>query len=345
MSLPTTERAIGGFLTLELPLSTGGARRAWGMTDERLAFASATSALRALLMSCKTGDVWLPAYICPKFASAVPPHRLRFYPVGEVLEPDVERLDESLRSGDICLGVDFFGRAPSARFVEFACARQDVLFVEDCAQALDTTAPPWGDWRIFSPRKLLGVADGGVLVPTSRKADPIGIESRPDLSSVGRVLPQLMRFEDTLEFSSEAWHLANQKKELELGLNEGRISRLAWEMLGLLDVEAPAARRRDNFAVLGERLGEWAFFDDPRPRFAPLGFPVLLAEETRDAVRNELIAERIFPAIHWDHLLAPPESFDAEHRLSRRLLTLPCDHRYTPADMERVARVFEKAVG
>ena len=37
----------------------------------------------------------------------------------------------------------------------------DIFWIEDCAQALVPDVP-WGDWQIFSPRKLFGVADGGV---------------------------------------------------------------------------------------------------------------------------------------------------------------------------------------
>jgi hypothetical protein len=49
---------------------------------------------------------------------------------------------------------------------------------------------------------------------------------------------------------------------------------------------------------------------------------------------------RIFCARHWADLPSPAADFPAEHELSRRLITLPCDHRYGEAEMARVADVF-----
>lgn len=153
-------RPVGGFLGLELPFRGEGLRRAWGVTEERLCFADATSALAALLARRPQGRVWLPAYVCPKFATAVPAHRARYYPVGAALTPNVTYLHESLRQDDICIAVDYFGRPPPEDFGSLVAAHPDVLFVEDCAQALDTGARAWGDWRIFSPRNWWGFRMG-----------------------------------------------------------------------------------------------------------------------------------------------------------------------------------------
>lgn len=333
-------RPIGGFLGLELPSRGEGLRGAWGVTEERLCFADATSALAALLAGRPQGQVWLPAYICPKFAAAVPAHRAQYYPSGAALTPDVAYLHERLRQDDVCIAVDYFGRAPPEEFRSLAAARADVLFVEDCAQALDTGAPAWGDWRIFSPRKLVGVPDGGMLVPISAKADSTGIESHPNLNAAERARPQLLRFEDRAEVSNAVWHRANQEKEAASAIGSSRMSRLTWEILGLLDVEPISARRKANFAILAEALGAWALLPDSEPTFAPLAYPVVLPEERRDEVRERLIAERVFPVVHWARLPSPPEAFPDEHRLSRQLLSLPCDHRYEAADMARLAAVF-----
>jgi len=56
-----------------------------------------------------------------------------------------------------------------------------------------------------------------------------------------------------------------------------------------------------------------------------------------------MATERVFCARHWADLPSPGADFPAEHDLSRRLLTLPCDHRYDAADMARVAQAFQAA--
>jgi hypothetical protein len=58
-------------------------------------------------------------------------------------------------------------------------------------------------------------------------------------------------------------------------------------------------------------------------------------EDIRDFVRAGLIAERIYPAIHW-----PLEGSDASPdslNLFRRILTMPIDQRYGHTDLQRCA--------
>lgn len=339
-------RLIGGFLGLELPAGDGGFRKLWGASDERLAFVNATSAFASLLGVAKSGAVWLPAYICPEFSRAVAADRLRYYPLDAELSPRVDVLQRAVRAGDILVGVDFFGRPPGQAFLDFVASHTDVLFVEDCAQAIDTGRPPWGDWRLFSPRKVVGVADGGIMVAHSAKATAMNLCSAvpDDLDAVDFARPQLARFEDTTETLNELWFPMNRAKEKTLPVVNRRISRLTWSILGLLDAETIAQKRRDNFATLASRLAPWAFLADRHPQFVPVGFPVKLPPGLRAHVQEHLYRHRVFPAVHWANLPSPAAEFPDEHALAGSLLTLPCDQRYETAEMERVAALFLEAV-
>jgi dTDP-4-amino-4,6-dideoxygalactose transaminase len=336
-------QAIGGFLGLELPEAVGGLRRLWGVRDEHFAFENARSALAGLISAQEEGTVWFPAYICPELVASAPGDRRRYYPLDTCLSPRVDFLQEMVRAGDLLLVVDFFGRPPGQSFLDYVSAHHDVLFIEDCAQALDTGRPPWGDWRLFSPRKLVGVPDGGLLVPASAKAAAVlpAASVRDGLDAVELARPQLARFEDEEEGAhNQVWHQLNQTKEAALPISNRRISRLGWAILGLLDANAIADRRRRNFATLAALLPQWAFLPEQRPRFVPLGFPVRLAPEQRARVRDHLNRQRVFAAVHWPNLPSPADEFPAEHALSDSLLTLPCDQRYGDAEMHHVAETF-----
>jgi dTDP-4-amino-4,6-dideoxygalactose transaminase len=335
-------RPIGGFLGLELPEANGGLRKLWGVRDEDLAFADARSALASLVAAKEEGAIWLPAYICQELAGSVPSRRLRYYPLDAELSPQVDFLQEEVRSGDLLLAVDFFGCPPKQSFLDYVAAHSDILFIEDCAQALDTGRPPWGDWRLFSPRKLVGVPDGGLLVPCNARAAAVSPAAsvRADLDAVELARPQLARFEDDEAAHNQAWHMMNQAKEAALSISNRRISRLGWAILGLLDAEAIAKKRRRNFAILASRLSDRAFLQVTQPPFVPLGFPVRLPPERRAQVRERLNRRRVFAAIHWTELPSPVDQFPAEHALSESLLTLPCDQRYGDADMQHVAENF-----
>ena len=117
------------------------------------------------------------------------------------------------------------------------------------------------------------------------------------------------------------------------------ISDLTRSVLNNLDLTAVADRRRRNARRLLERLGEFTLFSAEELLMGtPCGVPVLTCDAGR--VVERMAARRVYCARHWADLPSPPAAFAAEHELSRRLLTLPCDHRYGDADMDRVAETF-----
>ena len=164
-----------------------------------------------------------------------------------------------------------------------------------------------------------------------------------DLPPVDLAIPQLMRFEDPDESHNDIWFQLNRAKEDGLSISSRRISRLAWAILGLLDADTIARRRRRNFRHLASRLGPWAFLAETSPRFVPVGFPVRLPSDEREKIRQYLYRQRVLPAVHWSNLPSPPHEFAGEHALASTLLTLPCDQRYGAPEMERVADLFIKA--
>src|SRR5207302_4980229 len=93
--------------------------------------------------------------------------KIRFYHVGRDLEADVSKLNREAVPGDLVVGVDYFGYPVGSALRGLSTTRGDLFFVEDRAQALAPSGDFWGDWCLYSPRKLLGVADGGILVAAS----------------------------------------------------------------------------------------------------------------------------------------------------------------------------------
>lgn len=148
-----------------------------------------------------------------------------------------------------------------------------------------------------------------------------------------------MRFEDEDEKAGARWHEINQSREASEHVSQGRMSRLSRELLTRLQPQPIADRRRENFRILAGKLEQIMFLPDRQPAFVPLGFPVRLRETLRNQVRSDLIAKGIFPALHWIDPPSPP-AFTVAHTLASELLTLPCDQRYQPSDMERLAQIL-----
>lgn len=336
-------RAIGGFLPLE-PCSgarTGGALSLWEITDRNAwKFVNARSALAHLIQAVDAPRLLLPAFICPELALAAREGvSVGYYPLNAGFSPNVDALLGILQPGDCVVGVDYFGRQPESDFRAIVKDRKDVVWVEDRAQALLPASEPWADWVLYSPRKLFGVPDGGILV--SARGDVAPAEySKEDAED--RSLPRVLRRDDALERDNVIWYAAYQEVEARMSVSCEPTSAKALYILSNIDTELVIRRRKQNFDALAEHLAEFALFRERADDFVPFGFPVRV--RNRDRLLKSLSDRRIFAPRYWPHLPSNPAMFPAEHALSRELLLLPCDQRYDDEDMRTVAAEFRGAL-
>lgn len=332
---------IGGFFALEIPMVAGGLLQSWGQGLPLACFSNARSALSALIVAERPRKVWLPAFLCGALAEAVPEALLQYYPVGISLTPQVSALG-GVQDGDMLVGINYFGFCPASEFIDFVAAHPAVLFVEDCAHCLAPEPAAWGDWRLFSPRKLMGVADGGVLV-AMREGRRVPQPSAAQVSPASQWLAPMLRFEDESGLQAAFGHPANQAKEMAMKVSDTAMTRLSRVLLSVTDPQPLIQRRRSNFLALEAQL-EHLMLPLNRPGgCAPFSFPIQLKEEQRDHVLELLHQQHIYAAVHWRDLPSPAELFSVEHRLSRQLISLPCDHRYGTEDMSRVIQSLIQA--
>ena len=334
---------IGGFLGLE-PAGCGDLLSYWGARDAP-GWVNATSALAALVTRLRPRRVWLPGYICAELVGAVPPQARRFFPLTDDLCPDIAALKRELVPGDMVLAVNMFGCAPGPAWRDFVAAHPGVSFVEDCAQTLETGEAAWGDWRLYSPRKLVGVPEGGLLVPISARAEARAPHIHPDMAlqvdqrpgCQTRLAPLLARQDAPQD--NALWHPLHQAAEASHRISAAPMSLLARDMLSRLDPAAMITARKRNYAHLSRVLGGHALWPETDPQFAPSGFAVRVAAQRRAGVLAHLHGHKIFAAVHWRDIPAPA-GFVADHARAASLITLPCDHRYGVGEMQTVAEVF-----
>ena len=158
-------KKVGGFFALHEPdcgLPKESILFRWTNGRAFTAFSLARSAFAALVDKISPRAVWLPAYTCGSLIAASWQERARYYRLREGFEPDVASLERDVVPGDMVLAVDFFGFPPGPGLMQFVRRRRDLLYVENRAHALDPGVEPWADWTLYSPRKLLGVADGEI---------------------------------------------------------------------------------------------------------------------------------------------------------------------------------------
>ncbi|WPZ36034.1 hypothetical protein T8K17_07790 [Thalassobaculum sp. OXR-137] len=336
---------IGGFFGLEppdRPRADGGVLARWTQGEDWLGFHNARSAFAHLVRGLAPGTVWLPSYLCADMDAGAGP-AIRRYGVGPVLDLDDAAFEAALAPGDLVVAVAYFGAPVCRRLRDLALRRPDVTWLEDRAQALSVPIEDDipGAWRLFSPRKLLGTAEGGLLVgPVSGLPMP-SLTLPPvehDAAAEARAAAA------TRDHIAEAYrrYVAIERDHAVADLAmSGRTRRI----LAAASPDDMARRRRENLAILDARLDRYAapVVERLRGSAAPFGYPLLLADG-RDAVAARLAADGVFCAVHWRALGAAETADPVATRLRDGMLTLPLDHRYGPEDMTGLADRVRQAL-
>lgn len=306
------------------------------------------AALLEMLSSRRRTRLWLPAYFCHdvaaywrRFANVLyyDDEPRRPHPVWSTLRPAAE---------DVVLAVNYFGVREPAPWYEWRRQHPCVL-VEDHPH--DPMAP-WArrsraDYAIASLRKTLPVSDGGLLwsprglplPPPPRARGQRGAKLKDAamdlkaayLSGDGDQRTKLrfralqMRGEERLKTAPIAAVIPHSRRFLAKG------SPQAWR-----------EQRERNVRRLLELLDGWRpaeplFTRWPRGS-VPLGAVLVFRRHAgRDRYRELLRRNNVYCPVHWE---AARSSSAAARDLAARILTIPADQRYMPADMDIIASLL-----
>ena len=307
-----------------------------------LRVANARSAFFLIGQTFHPRKVWLPSYLCEAvvrgFQAAKVP--MEFFPVNDRLLCENTEWLEHVQRGDLVLRINYFGFLNMDPVFGEAISR-GALIVDDAAQALLTEGI--GDsasFVVYSPRKFIGVPDGGFLVsmiPTPREWPTL--QPVPTVWWLETFSAAQLRRDFDLGNGSRDWFSKFQSAEQTAPTGPFAMSEFSGHLLDhAYDFSTITLNRRANYLQLLKHLQDFALFQELPVGVVPLGFPVRLHD--RDVVRQELMREQVFPPVHWALNGLVPDSFVASHSLAREIMTLPCDQRYDGNDMRRVSEVF-----
>lgn len=323
-------------------------------------------AIRYLRQS--TGDardgVLLPAYLCHSMIQPFREQGLRvgFYPVADDLTIDPVAISERVESATLgVLVMHYFGFGQRDGLV--AALKEDhpqVSIIDDRTHMLctDLSAGEIGSTtaiRVYSPRKWGPFPDIGLVV-------------WPSASAVSDVLPRSA--DGAYDFGFASWRLAGvMLRSLYFALPVEPVRRTSLGPFQRADEllnrrvrvcrASPISRylwhhwqwseafraRRANYQYL---LDHWTA-TDVTPLYqklpavvCPLGFPVRTAE--REQLRRRLIAQQVFPSIHWVRPAdVPAQEFPGAAALAEEELTIPIDQRYTLQHMDHILETVRQA--
>ncbi len=318
---------MGGFFGLELPAGAPcphpeGALCAW--------VSSGRAAFECLLRGhpAPIRRVWVPRFTCDTVLQPLARLGLAVarYACTAQLEPLLPAIFEP---GDAVLLTDYAGlTGPAvARAAAALQARGLPVFVDATTSFFAEPLP--GVPTFYSPRKFMGVADGGIACAPYAIPLPHG----QDVSAArSRVLLE------RLEGGALAALPASEEAEAELQAAPRRMSALTRALLLSMDYPAIAAARCRNYRQLHAALAELNHLELPaEPPCAPMCYPLVSAIP---GLRDALIDAGIALPLFWPEVLEACEPDSTEHCLARRLLPLPLDQRYGGADMERLLRLI-----
>lgn len=310
---------IGGYFELELHKGEHYHKSALRLNSTRSCF-------EYILLARKYTKVYIPYYTCEVMLQPLHRHHIayEFYHINENLEPE-EVIQ--LRNDEAYLYTNYFALKQSC--VERLASIYKKQLIVDNAQAFFAPRIAGID-TFYSPRKFVGVPDGGYLY-----TDVIMEQDLPMDKSYDRMPHLLLRIEEGAEKGYSFFKKADDSLN---DLPMRKMSVLTDRILGNIDYETIKRQRRRNFETLQKILCSsnrysWELSDD----VVPMVYPYYTTDKS---LRNHLIRNKVFVATYWPNVLEWCSPEDTEYALYNHILPLPIDQRYGEKNMSRVVELI-----
>lgn len=316
--------AMGGYFELELA-------RGHHPFPHAHAYNSARSAFQAILQARRSRRVFMPFYLCSVMHDAARSAGVEVVNYHLTQSLELQRLP-SLNAEDALLYVDYFGL--KTHYIKSTLVeRYRKGLIVDNSQAF-FSAPVDGIASLYSPRKFVGVPDGGLLLNAPSTLDRPTAEK-----SVSRFDALLGRLSD----GPEAYYSDFLQGEHSLGVEGVRgMSRATYRLLDSIDYASVRNRRIENFSHLHNALSlfntaSWI----PGEPCAALCYPLMMKDAAQAlGLRDALRRERIFVPCYWREVLDDAASPALERDMCGRLLPLPIDQRYGTDELDRMTALI-----
>ena len=315
---------------------------------------SGREAIRYLLKHLKTENkkVLLPAFTCH---SVIAPfihenYKITYFNILQNLEPDERDFIKKVQNikPAIVLFHRYFGfdTLRSLRGIIKEIRKQNFILIEDISQGmLSKLSNANPDFYVASLRKLFPVLDGGILIENTKKiiydSEPLKENSRMVDYKIQAFKQKLLYMERNVGSKEDFLKLFRISEELLDNSTEiFGMSTYSKDILKNINITDVIKNRRANFNYLTKNLGDnnnvSLIFNNCRKSVTPLYCPILV--HNRKAMQKKLAKNHIYAPILW-----PKSDYIKDIALSSStqflydsLLALPCDQRYSTAEMQYI---------
>lgn len=312
-------KSIGGYFELELPQGTE-------YHSQAIALNTGRNALEYILRARGYKRVYLPYYSCEVLLEPFKKLGIEyaFYHINANLEAD---LQASLNSDEAILCINYFGLKQD--HVNALAQRYGKQLIVDNTQAF-YAQPIDGIDTFYSCRKFFGVPDGAYLY-CDKVLDAVFEQDY----SWERMTHLLKR----IDVSAEAAYADFREQSEKLKNNPIRkMSNLTHRIMASIDYDGVAGRRRQNYQLLDEAIGNKNGIALPLSADAvPMVYPFLTTDQQ---LRQRLIDNKVYIATYWPNVLDWCNTDSTEYTLTAQLLPLPIDQRYGKEEMNTIIKVI-----
>ena len=273
--------------------------------------------------------LWIPYFTCD--AVMVPIQRLgvpwKFYHIDENLEI-ADNLE--LAENEFVLYTNYYGIKDE--YCKQLAKQYGEKLILDNAQALYCKSVS-GTHQFYSPRKFMGMPDGGLAVTTI----PDATSELPIDKSFDRCKHLLKRIELA---PSEGY---NDFKAVSKAIAEAplcQMSNLSKSIFASVDLDDIKRKRRENFECIHDALKASNRLQIPSiDSFeCPLVYPYWA--DNGDTLKKKLIEQQVFVATYWPNVFEWAKENDLEYELTNHVVCIPIDQRYGKEDMKKITSII-----
>lgn len=316
---------IGSFIELQFPKGLEYYKGETNIAHLNSGRAAIWHAFRVL--KCKA--IWLPYYQCESVREFLSRKgvTIKYYHIDQGFNP----IDLFPEKNDAVLIVNYFG-VMSAKRMQIL-AEQYFNVIIDNAQAF-FSKPIEGCMNVYSARKFVGVPDGAYVIGENAN---MYVDEYEQCYSSDTSLFLLQRIEYGCEGKTYQTRTINEERiDTE---DAKRMSMLTRSILDGTDYNYICTKRQENFSVASSLFGTInqfnpnLYYDDG---CVPMVYPLVVED---DSLLQKLLDHKHFQGHWWNYLLKEVAKDSFEYWLSRYIIPITIDQRYSKSELQHLREV------
>lgn len=293
-------------------------------------------------------EILVPCYACESvIVSFRKDVKVTYYEILKDFSINLPDLESKITANTKAIYVmSYFGKPLSDNVLDkllYLKEKYNLILIEDSTHSVMTNPNVIGDYCVCSVRKWFPVADGGAIYSKL----PLDFIDTPNLpikpvtqKPYAMILKTLyLRGQvDERDFYEKIF--ADTEIDFDVQNKTYLMNDLSRFFIECFDLDEIRTIRKRNHSVLMQNINHkdmlpvYDTIEDSVP------FCFLLYVENRDKVREYLFSKNIRPSVFWWTEKTELRKFEISNYISRHILCLHCDHRYSVEDMLYVANMI-----